>query len=195
LLDSYDSERVAAADENLRNSTRSTDFITPKSAVSRTFRDAVLALARTYPFARALVNSGRLSVPAVLADSPLSTPDEDEFAGKLVPGAVASDAPVDGPRGRWLLDHLGGDFVLLAFGRAVDPERARELAQDPIRCRVVEIGPHALRDSEGLAAARYDGRDGTCYLLRPDQHVCARWRAFDQPKVRAAIARATMRLR
>ena len=48
LLDSYDSERVAAADENIRNSTRSTDFITPKSAISRTFRDAVLELARRH---------------------------------------------------------------------------------------------------------------------------------------------------
>jgi 3-(3-hydroxy-phenyl)propionate hydroxylase len=66
LLDTYDDERVAAADENLRNSTRSTDFITPKSTVSRTFRDAVLALARRHPFARTLVNSGRLSVPKVL---------------------------------------------------------------------------------------------------------------------------------
>ena len=31
LLDSYDAERRFAADENIRNSTRSTDFITPKS--------------------------------------------------------------------------------------------------------------------------------------------------------------------
>jgi 3-(3-hydroxy-phenyl)propionate hydroxylase len=107
LLDTYDAERVAAADENLRNSTRSTDFITPKSAISRTFRDAVLSLARRHAFARTLVNSGRLSVPAVLADSPLNTHDGDAFAGKMVPGAVACDAPVDGPRGRWLLEHLG----------------------------------------------------------------------------------------
>jgi 3-(3-hydroxy-phenyl)propionate hydroxylase len=57
---------VSAADENLMNSTRSTDFITPKSQVSRDFRNAVLGLAREHAFARALVNSGRLSVPAHL---------------------------------------------------------------------------------------------------------------------------------
>ena len=33
LLDSYGDERVVAADENMLNSTRSTDFITPKSQV------------------------------------------------------------------------------------------------------------------------------------------------------------------
>ncbi|NTX27521.1 FAD-dependent oxidoreductase, partial [Burkholderia pyrrocinia] len=106
LLDTYASEREFAADENIRNSTRSTDFITPKSPVSRVFRDATLKLARDCEFARKLVNSGRLSVPAVLADSPLNTPDRDgdAFAGAMRPGAAAADAPVraQGASG-WLL--------------------------------------------------------------------------------------------
>jgi 3-(3-hydroxy-phenyl)propionate hydroxylase len=197
LLDTYDSERVAAADENLKNSTRSTDFITPKSAVSRTFRDAVLSLARRHPFARTLVNSGRLSVPKVLAQSALNTPDRDAFAGAMLPGAVAADAPVAGPAGAWLLPYLGGEFVLLVFGNAVDEATARALAGDPIPIRVVQVGGSlsdarvVVADAQGLAAARYDGRDGTCYLFRPDQHVCARWRAFELVAVRAARARAT----
>ena len=52
LLDSYDAERVQAADENIAHSSRSTDFITPKSRQSRVFRDAVLDLAERFPFAR-----------------------------------------------------------------------------------------------------------------------------------------------
>ncbi len=44
LLATYGLEREAAADENLLNSTRSTDFITPKSRASRTIRDAALSL-------------------------------------------------------------------------------------------------------------------------------------------------------
>ena len=65
LLDSYDVERVQAADENILNSSRSTEFITPKSDVSRTFRDAALDLSERFEFARPLVNSGRLSVPCI----------------------------------------------------------------------------------------------------------------------------------
>jgi 3-(3-hydroxy-phenyl)propionate hydroxylase len=197
LLDSYDSERVAAADENIMNSARATDFITPKSAVSRTFRDAVLSLARRYPFARKLVNSGRLSVPKVLSQSPLNTTDGATFAGSMVPGAVAADAPVRGQCGPWLLDHLGGGFDLLVFGDVVDAAQACELARVPIPCRVVQVGGverddrRVIQDGEGLVAARYDGKPGTCYLFRPDQHVCARWRAFATDAVRAAIARAT----
>ncbi|OXH81368.1 hypothetical protein CA830_40885, partial [Burkholderia multivorans] len=88
LLDTYASEREYAADENIRHSTRSTDFITPKSAVSRVFRDATLKLARDCEFARKIVNSGRLSTPAVLDGSPLNTPDRagETFACAMRPG-------------------------------------------------------------------------------------------------------------
>lgn len=70
LLDSYDAERVHGADENILNSSRSTDFITPKSEISRVFRDAVLDLAEHYEFTRPLENSGRLSVPAPMTARP-----------------------------------------------------------------------------------------------------------------------------
>ena len=205
LLDTYDAERVAAADENILNSTRATDFITPKSVVSRTFRDAVLALARHHAFARTLVNSGRLSVPAILADSSLNTPDSRvnnevdnvAFSGAMVPGAPAADAPVAGPRGEWLLPYLGGGFVLLTFGDGVSAAAASVLAQDRIPCSIVQVGgtPRedrmVIEDKDGLVAARYDAGARTCYLVRPDQHVCARWRTFDPAAVRRALARAT----
>ena len=201
LLDTYDVERTYAADENILNSTRSTDFITPKSNVSRTFRNAVLSLAKKYAFARRLVNSGRLSVPAILADSPLNTPDRDpDFArgpGAMIPGSPAADAPVVGANGHWLLEYLGGSFTLLGFGDAVGPFGVASLARDRVPCKVVQVGGKptagatAIDDIHGLAVQRYDAWPGTVYLLRPDQHVCARWREFDLPSVRAAIARAT----
>jgi len=201
LLDSYDIERMAAADENILHSTRATDFITPKSAVSRTFRDAVLALAKRHPFARRLVNSGRLSVPRIHTESPLNTPDPpgEHFAGAMVPGAPAADAPVVGPRGEWFLEHLHSGFTLLTFDAAATPEEIAALAHDRIPCRVVQVGGRnddghlVVDDRSGLLAQRYDGRPGTCYLFRPDQIVCARWRRFDAAAIRAAIRRATAR--
>ncbi|CFE03219.1 oxygenase [Bordetella pertussis] len=47
-----------------------------------------------------------------------------------------------------------------------------------------------VEDSEGWLARRYDARPGTCYLIRPDQHIAARFRAFDAQAVRRALARA-----
>src|SRR5207244_4802921 len=101
---------TAAADENIRNSTRSTDFITPKSNMSRIFRDAVLMLSKRHPFARRLVNSGRLSLPSTFRDSPLNTPDAEGLAGTTETRAPAAAAPVTGARGPWLLDYLCHGF-------------------------------------------------------------------------------------
>jgi 3-(3-hydroxy-phenyl)propionate hydroxylase len=47
-----------------------------------------------------------------------------------------------------------------------------------------------LIDRAGLFAQRFDATPGATYLLRPDQHLCARWRAYDADKVIAARARA-----
>ena len=192
LLDTYADEREQAADENIRHSTRSTDFITPKSEVSRLFRDAVLELAKTQPFARALVNSGRLSTPSTFHDSRLNTPDADAFAGTMVPGAPAADAPVTlaGGRAGWLLRQLGPGFTVLAAvsdATAFDGVDGHGL---DVRVLRVSTDDGGLGDPQGLLARRYDLRPGTVYLLRPDQHVCARWRRVDVAGVDAAIRRA-----
>ncbi len=190
LLDSYDEERVAAADENLMNSTRSTDFITPKSAVSHDFRNAVLSLAREHAFARTLVNSGRLSVPTHTTSSPLNTPDVDAFAGNMLPGAPLADAPVlAAGREGWLLEHLGNRFQLLWFRPDSD---ALAAMQAVLPVLVIGDAPD-LVDAKGRIAERLDLRPGTAYLLRPDQHVAARWRAPSPSGVRAAIDRALAR--
>lgn len=207
LLDSYCEERGFAADENIMNSTRSTDFITPKSKTSLTFRNAVLALARDHAFARALVNSGRLSVAAYLTESRLNTPDSDSFGGNMVPGAAVDDAPMrDDGKDFWLLDRVGKHFMLLAHvsdPAALDAATARSfkaLANGPIPIEVVLVSPKSGNAPEGLRvfedhagrfAERFDSQPGTVYLLRPDQHVAARWRTFDAGQVQTALARAT----
>ena len=206
LLDTYSDERTFAADENIMNSTRSTDFITPKSRVSKTFRNAVLGLAEHYAFARGLVNSGRLSVPSFYTESNLNTPDSDEFAGVMVPGAPMDDAPIKTAGGTpWLLGVLGDRFQVLHYvedASALDAATVQalaELASDPIPVEALVVArtgaaPAGLRtviDSRGRIAERYDLRPGTTYLARPDQHVAARWRTFDAARVRAAVARAT----
>jgi 3-(3-hydroxy-phenyl)propionate hydroxylase len=232
LLDSYAQEREFAADENILNSTRATDFITPKSEISRTFRDAALTLAKHCEFARRIVNSGRLSVPAVLSTSPLNTPDQaagtdvphaacgappTAFDGGLPPGAPACDAPIrQAGQPGWLLPHLGDQFTVLAYvdtqpqASAWLAELCTQVARATPACRVVLVcapgleratgealaqapgaAPTLLEDSDGVVAQRYDLRAGSAYLLRPDQHVAARWRGFSATAFARALARAT----
>jgi 3-(3-hydroxy-phenyl)propionate hydroxylase len=187
LLDSYEIERSAAADENIRASTRSTDFIAPHSAQERRMRQAVLRLARETEFAKRMVNGGRLSTPSVY-DSPLSTPDVDVWTAGPRPGAHMIDAPLTSPAGDPI--HLTevrkafDGFVLLHSGNEVDVETAA--------CKSIRIGEAAsLRDPSGAFAKRYDVADGTAYLLRPDGYVAARFKKPTDAGVKAAIARAT----
>lgn len=211
LLDTYASEREYAADENILNSTRATDFITPKSAVSRVFRDATLKLAKDCPFARRIVNSGRLSVPAAPRDSPLNTPNEaaDAFSSTMVPGAACTDASVqvDGKDAWFLIQTGGGQFSGVYFCGLDDDlsacaERLTAFAGFPVPVRSLVVVPRGaaaqalpgvtvIEDVEGIVTHRFDARPGTFYLLRLDQHVCARWRVLDAASIEAAVNRAT----
>ena len=117
------------------------------------------------------------------------------------------DAPVqEGGQAGWLMDKVGNRFVALVYVDSpadVDAATARNyqaLATGAIALEVVLVSPQAgtapeglrvLHDSAGRFAQRYDATPGTTYLLRPDQHVAARWRAFDAAQVAAALARAT----
>lgn len=185
LLDSYDQERIHGAEENILNSTRSTDFITPKSGVSRMFRDAVLDLSGRYEFARPFVNSGRLSVPCVYDGSTLNSVDGLlEAPARSRPGAPCSDAPLNNG---FLLEQLGGGFTILALGtEAPEPVTEDGITAQVLSLSAEEIGPE-LR-------ARYLG---TCshavYLIRPDQHIAGRWSGWEETELRAALRKATGR--
>jgi len=187
LLDSYSAERSHGADENILASTRATDFLTPKSPASRLFRDAVLALAKTHPFARPLINSGRLSVPCVYDGLSLNGPDA-LAGGPTVTraGAPCPDAPL--ADGGYLLARLGGGFTLLT----IDAEAPERLVDEGIG--VERLALSASDGADTSFAERYLGTSPSAvYLIRPDQHVAARWAAFDETSMRRALSIATGR--
>jgi 3-(3-hydroxy-phenyl)propionate hydroxylase len=112
---------------------------------------------------------------------------------------------VDGQAG-WLLPQLGQQFtgVLFCGEQGIDPATRAALdalRAGPIPLKLVVVtrgdaqaaalpGMHVVHDAEGLANARYDATHGTFYLVRPDQHVCARWRQVDMSAVEHALKRA-----
>ena len=188
LLESYHIERSAAADENIRESTRSTDFMAPATPQEARLRKAVLSLAKETEFAKRMVNGGRLSVPSIY-ETPLSTLDGEVWGGGPRPGASMVDAPIGGASGEaeYLTDAFlkcGRRFTLIEFanGAAVDP---------PDGVGVVRIGERDFPDSAGLAAARYGADPGSAYLLRPDGYVAARFRRPTPSRLEMALARAS----
>ncbi|MBO9442408.1 FAD-dependent oxidoreductase [Phaeobacter italicus] len=182
LLDTYDVERIHGADENILNSSRSTDFITPKSVMSRVLRDAVLDLSEQYEFARPLVNSGRLSLPCTYEGSPLNSADALNGPERSAPGSPCPDAPLgDG----YLLPQLADRFTLLTINAdAPDSFEEAGITVHRLALSTQDDKTRALRE-------RYLGdNDSAVYLIRPDQHVAARRPSFDDSQFRAALRRA-----
>ncbi|MEM8801178.1 MAG: FAD-dependent oxidoreductase [Pseudomonadota bacterium] len=184
LLDTYHEERARGADENILNSTRATDFITPKSKISHVFRNAVLDLAENHAFARPLVNSGRLSIPCVYDGLSLNGPDA--LAGGPTRTRVGSPCP-DAPLGDgFLISELGNSFKVLT----IDADAPGSVTEGGITATRLAVS--VSDDPTGALKDRYLGdANSAIYLIRPDQHIAARWESYDAAAIRAAIRTAT----
>ena len=183
LLQTYHDERSHGSAENILNSSRATNFMTPKTPIEALFRSEALRLAHDQPFARRLLNSGRLSVPCSLEGFPLQTPG----TGALASGRAVADAPLNGPEGdTWLLEQVQtGGFTLVGFGDVPLPE-IEGIARVGINQRSADYP--CFTALKGLAIRRYG--EGRAYLFRPDGHVCASFTTPDAEAIRAARARA-----
>ena len=118
-----------------------------------------------------------------------ATPDESPFAGSARLGAPLPDCPIRNPDGSagYLLENLGDGFTLLTFRNGASPPSAPEGVSR------LSVGID-IDDADGTLARRLDATPGAVYLLRPDHHLCGRWRKFDRAKVSAARDRALGKL-
>jgi 3-(3-hydroxy-phenyl)propionate hydroxylase len=137
-----------------------------------------------------------------LDGSPLNTPDEDDFGPDMRPGSVCRDAPIiTGGKPTWLLGQLGNRFTLLVYGGATENAALADL-QGTQDLQLLTIGFDSdcglpcrrIDDVQGFIEHAYQLQPGTCYLIRPDQHVCARWRRFAVKRVITAMQRALGKL-
>jgi len=204
LLRNHSTERVGAAREIIEEAGKSTRFMAPPTPGFRLLRDAVLSLSLTQDFVRPLYH-WRTSRPHEYTHSMLNCTDDDNA---LFQAGPAHGAPpqnvrlgVNGGEGDFLLDHLGGGFDLLYFTDAPAlPDalhNAIQTAQEKgIPLKVIAVGAacavagadKTLPDTDGHLRQRYGVHaNGAAYLLRPDQHICARWLTLDATRLLAAL--------
>jgi 3-(3-hydroxy-phenyl)propionate hydroxylase len=188
LLHNYSRERVGAAREIIEEAGKSTRFMAPPSTGFRLLRDAVLSLSLTHEFVRPLYH-WRTSRPHEYGASAMNCLQDDDK--KFVSGPAHGAPPQNVSLGSdaFLLDYLGPGFDLLYFTEHEQVEPKLISTVSALRDRGIAIkisavstrqqvsgADQTLTDPTGRVRERYGiAQDGGAYLLRPDQHVCARW--------------------
>lgn len=211
VLDTYDSERLAAARENLRVTENTIKFMVPQSRVRRLARNTLLRLAPSVRPLRGRVDSGKMSEPFVYpASDIIGGTDAEPLAGRFAPDAPLTVAG----RQTSLRALLGREFVAVYHGNDLPAaadfgHRVARLGTGvPLRLYLVLppgtafggasdlAGLPGFGDFGGvrieLAAGNLPGYAAAPHwcLIRPDSHVAWGGPAGDRPAAAAALAEA-----
>ncbi|MDC3169704.1 FAD-dependent monooxygenase [Paracoccaceae bacterium] len=164
ILKTYNEERIEAAKENIANSSRATNFMTPKNKMAKAFRDQVLDLSVDNQFFRNIVNSGRLSIPFKLSGLKLN----NEYRDDPLLGSIYVDFPILDKKGRrlFLTDAIANSYSLLSFSKIK--------TEFPFNLNIINVGEKNnedvdFLDFEGKGLERY--RADLNYLIRPDGYI------------------------
>ena len=164
ILNTYNEERIEAAKENIANSSRATNFMTPKNKMAKAFRDQVLDLSVNNQFFRNIINSGRLSVPFKLSGLKL----DNEYRDDPMLGSIYVDFPILDRKGNrlFLTDIIANSYNLLSFSKIK--------IELPFNLKIISVGEENnedvdFLDFEGKGLERY--RADLNYLIRPDGYI------------------------
>ncbi len=202
LLSSYEVERRAAAEENLRVTGATMRFLVPQTEEEWSRRRAVLERALTDASARTLVDSGKLAEPYWYLDSSLTTPSEGRTGFPTAPGVprppIAGVLCPDGPcrvPGRPTVTRLrqlfGDGFVLLTSGTG-HTDLPRAVAGGlPAGLPVATYDLDEL-DVEGVLRPGLRAEAGRVHVVRPDGYLAAVLPTPDPAALAAALRRAVV---
>ncbi len=193
LLNSYNQERLQAAQRNVQVTNRTARYLRAPEGIERLFRRATIGLAKRHVFARHLINTGRM---AEANRYTLSSICQAEGGVMVQNVALQFTAHHAGCLGDLLLWADSG-LLLLVFGTCstLEQHQLRQLSQSAA-VRIVQVvsheaaqaiehvidKPQRLRQACGDASARWA-------LLRPDAYVAARGKALNAGLVQS-VAKA-----
>ena len=163
---------------------RTARFLRPADGMERVFRTAVIGLARQYPFARQLVNTGRMAVANSYSQSPVCA----RSGGMSVQNVWFRWA--DGSNGcvNDLLAWADGNLLLLVFGDMAlqSCQRLASLTSGtPVRA-VQVVGADGGAQASEAVRDPHGHLQGACHvfghawaLVRPDAYLAATGEAVD----------------
>ena len=173
LLETYNAERVAAANQNIACTGQSNTFIAPQGEEAIAKRNWILENAKTDLKFKKQINCGRLSVPSVYGKYP--TGEQGAWKNtNLEPGRAIKDCMLATD---YLIDHLDYRFTVLLAKNSFLPSDLNQLSQKNIAVIEIDSVNHQA------LASLYELADGGIYLFTPDQYILGRWRNVDMSEV------------
>ncbi|HEX9867962.1 MAG TPA: FAD-dependent monooxygenase [Candidatus Tectomicrobia bacterium] len=199
LLQTYDTERLAAADENLEITETTMRFLVPQNEPELAYRLDVLERAVKDPEARRQVDSGRMYEPFWYIDSPLTTPNPTRpFPGRPargqvpppLPGVIIPDMPITDPEHSevFRLRDIARDGILVLVADDVAPGDIQAFVGQLTAVPVRTVAMGTLTPNGSLAAI-LSAQPGNAWVIRPDCHIAAVVPAADRATLAGAIRR------
>ena len=185
LLDTYSTERVRAAHENMTYGAKSTEFMAPPNFAFKLMREATLKLALADEKVRSLINP-RQSTPIHYVGSALNVADVDVWSNDLTaPGMPMPEVLLDDGSHppRHLSQQFGRSFVCIVLGAALEPSKQAELEQNGIKIYSYSGNKYAGYSQFVLS----NSNESALILVRPDGYVLGRWKGTDIAFLLAAM--------
>ena len=190
LLESYNDERLEAAQQNVQVTNRTARFLRAPEGMERVFRNAAISLAKQHLFARSLINTGRMAVANTYTRSGIC----HATGGLSVQNAGFAWANGETGTVNDLLTWAGGRLLVLVFG-TLSPAALSRLRQTatytPVRC-VQVMGADARAQALESIQDRAGHLQAACHvfghawaLVRPDGYLAATGEAIDASLVQA----------
>lgn len=173
LLDTYSTERVHAAHENMAFGAKSTEFMAPPNFAFKLMREATLKLALADEKVRSLINP-RQSTPIHYVGSALNVADTDNWSNDLTaPGMPMPEVLLDD--GSHLTEQFGKSFVCIVFGEALEPSKQVVLGQNCIKI-------YSIKGNKYAGYSQFiplKSNESAILLVRPDGYIMGRWMGTD----------------
>jgi 3-(3-hydroxy-phenyl)propionate hydroxylase len=170
LLETYNTERTAAATQNIACTGQSNTFIAPQGEDAITLRNDILEKAKTDITYKKQINCGRLSVPNIYGKYPNSEEGlwktQDLEAGRAIKDFFLDDKKT------YLIEKLKYQFTLLILKDMLTNEDKAALEANNIKIHTINYmkNTQLMRD--------YDLGIDAAYLITPDQYILGRWKNF-----------------
>jgi 3-(3-hydroxy-phenyl)propionate hydroxylase len=202
LLQTYQQERHEAAVENVKVTNRTARYLRPEDGMERIFRTATIELAKKYPFARSLINTGRMAIANPYTKSTICDTRSGASGTAGISVQNVAFKWLDGSAGSVndLLRWADGNLLVLVFGKlskvqalhlgalasSIGPRAAQVLASDQ-----VSDTKEALQDASGKLQQAckiqlIHSKDTPAWaIIRPDSYLAANGAGIDSGLIRA----------